>query len=300
MKSLIGFLLILCTLELAAQDVLVLGIAQDAGHPQADCHKQCCESVRSGESAGHLVASLAISDGRSFWIVDATPDFTDQLALAQKTFEGQKFSGVLLTHAHIGHYTGLMYLGREAMGSENVPVFVMPRMKKFLETSGPWDQLVSLKNIQLIQITDNQDFQLGEHLRIKPILVPHRDEYSETVGFSISGAQTKLLYIPDIDKWERWYHSLDQILIEFDHLLIDGTFYNGDELPGRDMNEVPHPTVSETIQTLLMVPEEEKRKITFIHLNHTNPLLDESSKAYQEVLSEGMRVAKEGELIRLY
>eukprot|EP00957_Ditylum_brightwellii_P156501 11911053-Ditylum_brightwellii.AAC.1 len=57
--------------------------------------------------------------------------------------------GIFLTHAHIGHYTGLMYLGREALGAVDVPVYAMPRMRSFLKNNGPWSQLVSLGNINI-------------------------------------------------------------------------------------------------------------------------------------------------------
>lgn len=289
----------LCS-QVYSQEILVLGIAQDAGHPQADCHKECCTRVHEGNAEAHLVSSLAISDGLSFWIIDATPDFPAQLKLAQETFEGQTFSGILLTHAHIGHYTGIMFLGREAMGAKSIPVFAMPRMKDFIESNGPWSQLVELKNIQLIQVQDNQTFDLGEYLRITPVLVPHRDEYSETAGFSIASAEKKALFIPDIDKWDRWYKSINEVAREYDHLLLDGTFYGEDELPGRNMEEIPHPFIVETSDLLRSLTEDEKMKIQFIHLNHTNPILDEGSKEYQELLLSGYRVAKRGNIIKLY
>ena len=300
MKSvMLGLTIFFCT-SLQAQEVLILGVAQDAGHPQADCHKNCCASVHDGTANPHLVSSLAISDGLSFWIIDATPDFPEQLRIAQGAFEGQSFSGVILTHAHIGHYTGLMYLGREAMGAKSVPVFVMPRMKSYLENNGPWSQLVELKNIQLIQMIDNERVKLGEYLTLTPILVPHRDEFSETVGFSVASNEKNLLFIPDIDKWDRWHLSLDQIIGEYDHLLLDGTFYDGRELPGRNMEEIPHPFVVETNELLKALSLEEKEKVQFIHLNHTNPLLNQDSKEYQEVMLSGYRVARRGDLITLY
>jgi len=193
-----------------------------------------------------------------------------------------------------------MYLGREAMGAKSVPVFVMPRMKSYLENNGPWSQLVELKNIQLIQMIDNERVKLGEYLTLTPILVPHRDEFSETVGFSVASNEKNLLFIPDIDKWDRWHLSLDQIIGEYDHLLLDGTFYDGRELPGRNMEEIPHPFVVETNELLKALSLEEKEKVQFIHLNHTNPLLNQDSKEYQEVMLSGYRVARRGDLITLY
>ena len=58
-------------------------------------------------------------------------------------------SGIFLTHAHMGHYTGLMWLGKEVMGAAKVPVHAMPRMAAYLRSNGPWSQLVKLENIEL-------------------------------------------------------------------------------------------------------------------------------------------------------
>jgi pyrroloquinoline quinone biosynthesis protein B len=147
---------------------------------------------------------------------------------------------------------------------------------------------------------DNERVKLGEYLTLTPILVPHRDEFSETVGFSVASNEKNLLFIPDIDKWDRWHLSLDQIIGEYDHLLLDGTFYDGRELPGRNMEEIPHPFVVETNELLKALSLEEKEKVQFIHLNHTNPLLNQDSKEYQEVMLSGYRVARRGDLITLY
>ncbi len=79
----------------------------------------------------------------------------------------------------------------------------MKNMEEFLKSNGPWDQLVMLKNIQLKRIKENVNIKIGDGLFIEPFLVPHCDEYSETVGYQVMGQNKSLLYIPDIDKWNK-------------------------------------------------------------------------------------------------
>ncbi len=166
--------------------VVVLGVAQDGGQPQAGCRKHCCTSGRNEH-----VSSLALVDpgSRRWWLFDATPDFRAQLARLAREAPTCTLAGVFLTHAHMGHYTGLMHLGREAMGARAVPVWAMPRMRDFLASSGPWSQLVRLRNIELQPLAADSTVTLGDSLHVTPFLVPHRDEYSETVGFRIEGAR---------------------------------------------------------------------------------------------------------------
>ncbi|MEC7848966.1 MAG: MBL fold metallo-hydrolase, partial [Candidatus Neomarinimicrobiota bacterium] len=206
---------------------VVLGIAQDGGYPHAGCVKLCCKDLWDNKTSyREKVSSIAIIDPRTrlAWIIDATPDFHEQLhTVTQK--HSARLAGIFITHAHIGHYTGLMHLGREVMGAKNITVYAMPRMKRFLEKNGPWNQLVELNNIQLNPIKDQKEIILGKQLIIEPFRVPHRDEYSETVGFTIIGPNESMIYIPDIDKWDRWEHNISLWIEQHSYALLDGTFY---------------------------------------------------------------------------
>lgn len=275
--------------------LVVLGIAQDAGFPQAGCQKSCCKEVWDHPEKRKKVTSLGIVSPElgKHWIIDATPDIKDQLYSLQSQW-GTELAGVFLTHAHMGHYTGLIHLGREAMGSHQIPVYAMPRMQTFLETNGPWDQLVSLDNIELKTLQADSSIQLTPQLSITPILVPHRDEYSETVGFEIAGAGQTILFIPDIDKWEKWERDIRELLPLVDLAFIDGSFYGENELPGRDMSLIPHPLVEESMALLDILSPSDRAKINFIHFNHTNPLLQEKSQARKELKQKGFNLAVEG------
>lgn len=279
--------------------IIVLGIAQDAGYPQADCKKSCCKNIWDKHSKRKMVSCLGLKIPKSneVYLFDATPDFKDQL----QKLKGKKaynLGGVFLTHAHTGHYTGLINLGREAMGANSVPVYAMSRMQEFLSTNGPWDQLVKLKNISFRELESEQNVMLSENIGVKPILVPHRDEYSETVGFIISGPIKKVLFIPDIDKWHLWKFDIKEQIKEVDFAFLDGTFYQNGEIRGRDMSQIPHPFVEESMRLFKDLPEDEKSKVHFIHLNHTNPLL-RNGEEYNEVLKQGFQIAKEGMVIRI-
>ena len=280
--------------------IVVLGTTQDAGYPQIGCDKECCKKYWDKKITKQKVSCLALFDPSTDqkWIFDATPDLTEQLHDADKVQKGN-LSGIFLTHAHIGHYTGLMYLGREALNAKEIPVNAMPRMYDYLKSNGPWSQLVGLKNIQLQKLKADSAIKLTDRISVTPILVPHRDEFSETVGYSITTGNKTVLFIPDIDKWHKWDRDIKQLVKQHDHLFLDGTFYKDDELPGRNMNEVPHPFIQESADLFSGLSLTEKQKIWFIHFNHTNALIDKSSKQYKEVKSKGFNVAVEGLKISL-
>ncbi|MFT3746031.1 MAG: MBL fold metallo-hydrolase [Pyrinomonadaceae bacterium] len=281
--------------------VVVLGIGQDAGVPQMGCETPFCRRAWKDQRLRQTVSSIALVDPetKSRWIFDATPDLPEQFDLL-KTITGDRsnnISGIFLTHAHIGHYTGLMYLGRESMGAKEIPVFAMPRMKQMLETNAPWSQLVSLKNIVITELKDKNSVRLNDRLSVEPFLVPHRDEFSETVGFRIRSGSKTLVFIPDIDKWQKWSTPLTEIVKNSDHLLIDGTFYADGEI-NRPMSEVPHPFVSETMELLKGLPVRDRSKVHFTHFNHSNPLVQGDRKKISEVEKAGFHIAKRG--LRLY
>ena len=279
--------------------VVVLGIAQDGGAPHAGCEKSCCiELWESGKK--EKVSSIGIVNPltKQSWLFDATPDFPSQYRILTEN-HNTELVGIFLTHAHMGHYTDLLHLGREVMGKKNVPVYVMSRMKRFLETNGPWSQLVTLKNINLKLIENNKYIKIGEQLFIEPFLVPHRDEYSETVGYRIIGNEKSLAFIPDIDKWEEWHGSIFQLVLNTDILLIDGTFYSQNEIPHRNMAEIPHPFIIESMETLSELNSENRSKIHFIHFNHSNPAIKDNSPAYHTIRSKRFNLAREGDRFNL-
>jgi pyrroloquinoline quinone biosynthesis protein B len=282
--------------------VKVLGTAQDGGLPQIGCYCKNCLRAREDKRFSRLISSLAIADlgEKKFFILDATPDIRIQSDIAFDRFtlkkQGRKNSphGVLLTHAHIGHYTGLMFYGYEAMSTHKMPVYCSSRMKGYLSTNGPWSQLVSLENISTHTLSLEKETFLTPRISFTPFLVPHRNEYTDTLGFIISGEKRKLLYIPDVQSWEAWSRSIVEETRRSDVSLLDGTFYSSEELPGRDLSKIGHPFIKTSLKTLKDVAEEGKTKIHFTHLNHSNLALDPEGDARKEVEGRGFGIASEG------
>jgi len=283
--------------------ILVLGIAQDAGYPQTGCYAPHCMPGWEVPERRRTTSSIAVIDTgcRKKYLFDATPDMREQLyALHRRAPDGEyDLAGVFLTHAHIGHYTGLMHFGHEAMGARGVPVFAMPRMREFLSSNGPWDQLVRYQNISLKPLEAGVPVALSPDLSVTPIPVPHRDEYSETVGYRIDGPNRTAVFIPDIDKWDRWDTDIRDIVRSVDYALIDAAFFADGELPGRDMSNIPHPFVSESMALFGDMTDDEKSRVIFIHMNHSNPLLDPDSPEQAVVRDRGFRVAFEGMRLEL-
>lgn len=287
-----------------APQLIILGIAQDGGDPQAGTKSS---PAFEDYSLRHFATSLAvvIPADSSRWLFEATPDFKDQLHALDVRFPvaGRPgLSGIFLTHAHIGHYLGLAQVGHEAMGAHGVPVYAMPRMRDYLSTNGPWDQLVRLNNIELRPLEDRATVVPTDGIEVTAMLVPHRDEYSETVGFKISGPHRSALFIPDINKWERWDDQgvrIEDVVADVDLAFLDGTFFANGEIPGRDMSLFPHPFVSETMDRFDSVAPELRSRVYFIHMNHTNPAIHEESAASREISRRGFNVARRGDCFAL-
>jgi pyrroloquinoline quinone biosynthesis protein B len=303
MRVLFAILLILTSFSLYGQNapfLVVLGTVQDAGSPHIGCQKACCSKLFEQPDPSRKVVCLGLVDpaSQTTYLFEATPDFSAQVKMLKQNapFETSELpDGIFLTHAHIGHYTGLMYLGREAIGADSVKVYAMPRMKSFLEENGPWDQLVSLGNIRINGLESKIPPTLeAKEFNILPFEVPHRDEYSETVGYLIYGPNKKALFLPDIDKWEKWDTDIREMIKKVDYAFLDATFFDGEEINNRDIAEIPHPFVIESMALFKDLPEKEKDKVYFIHFNHTNPLLNSDSPQAKLVREKGFHIAEMG------
>jgi pyrroloquinoline quinone biosynthesis protein B len=304
------FFLISCDTELKSikkeqvskQYLTVLGIAQDAGYPHIGCQKECCANFYNGNYKKQKVVSLGLVDieNKQKWLFEATPDIATQLAnLEQHHLKTNSLiNGVFLTHAHIGHYAGLMYFGREALGKKGTPIFAMPKMKTFLTENGPWNQLVALENIVFNNLQNDTTIVLNTKLKVTPFLVPHRDEFSETVGYKIEGKNKTALFIPDINKWGKWNKNIVEEVQKVDYAFLDATFFKEGEI-NRPMSEIPHPFIEETIHLFKDEAIATKNKVIFIHFNHTNPALQRTSKVKTTAEKLGFRFAFEGMKIDL-
>ena len=271
-----------------AQTLVVLGTLQDGGSPHMGCLKSCCASERPND----YVVSLGVIDESKHFLFDASPDIVSQTNYLQSISPAKELE-IFLTHAHMGHYVGLIHLGRESANTKKTPVYAMPRMAKFLRNNGPWSQLISLENISIQPIQNKTPVSVTPRMTVTPLVVPHRDEFSETVGYLIAGQSKHALYIPDIDKWDLWETDINTLLTWVDYAFLDATFFEDGEIP-RPMSEVPHPFVEESVTRFKSLTVKEKSKIYFIHLNHTNPARDEDFAKRKAIESEGYQFATFG------
>ncbi|MFC5602823.1 MBL fold metallo-hydrolase [Sporosarcina koreensis] len=276
----------------------VLGTAQDAGLPHPNCFcENCAEAIENPEFR-RTAASLAIvlPEGKAWHLIDATPDMKEQMARVQMkhNLQGQLMSSIFLTHAHLGHYPGLLFLGREAIGANKVPVLAGAKMKNLLEEQAPWSQLTKLNNIDLQEMHDGQAIAVSPDVTVTPVEVPHRNEFSETFAFWITGTKKKVLYIPDIDRWEQWGKDIYESCKDADICLLDGTFHSTKDLEkiGRDYREIPHPVMTETMDRLQDLVEQ--TDIYFIHLNHSNPAINQEGTVRKTLEMKGFHIPEEG------
>ena len=271
--------------------VLVLGTAQDAGVPHAGCSCNHCNAARLDRSLVRRPASIAIrsTEGRVV-LVDATPAIASQLADIHERLRAPRPDALLLTHAHMGHYLGLAHLGTEGLNVSSLPVYGTTRMHRFLRENRPWSHLIKRDQIAFRELNAGQSLALDD-VTIDAIDSPHRGEDTDTLGFVVRGPTRSLAYVPDIDAWNDEWLS---IIRRMDIALIDGTFYDDSELPGRDVRKIPHPQVAETVQTL----KDCTTDIRFVHLNHSNLLLHANVHA-RRALPRQFSICDEGEWYRI-
>jgi pyrroloquinoline quinone biosynthesis protein B len=325
--------------------VVVLGTAQDGGLPHIGCDSGNCAAARRDPSRRRLVTSLMLCDPRSGkrWLFDCTPDVREELdrvrGIPAKRFENAAaprpppFDGMFLTHAHMGHYGGLLQLGREAYAVMGVPTYVTPRFAGFLRGNDPWKRMVDDGRLVIHELAPGDpgspsgaagsaragggvSVELAPDLHVDCFRVPHRDEFSDTVGFVIRGPRRSLAYLPDIDKWEKWDawtwaeagagaaapspspspsqgRRVETLIGAVDYALLDGCFFADGEIPGRSIQDIPHPFIAESVARFAPLPAAERDKVFFTHLNHTNPAADPASDAARAVGNAGMHVLDE-------
>lgn len=288
--------------EGCSAEFIILGTAQDAGAPQIGNHDDLAWADPSLKAHAASAALVDYKSG-SRYLFEATPDMREQLytldGIAPPANDDPLgLSGIFLTHAHIGHYAGLIFVGHESAGTKGLNVYAMPRMGDYLQSNGPWSQLVDFENIKLQPLAAGGTTKLKGRLSVTPYQVPHRDEFSETVGFEISGGAKSVLFLPDIDSWDEWEdygQTIEARLAAVDYAFLDATFYDDNELPGRDMSAIPHPRLKGSMDRFDSLPQSEREKVRFIHFNHTNAARFKDSDISKEINRRGYKLAKAGE-----
>ena len=273
--------------------VHVLGTVQDGGVPHPGCVCGACAAARSDPKRRRRIACIAVEGetGKTF-LVDAGPDLRDQLDVLSRA-TGRKppaLDAVAITHAHVGHYLGLAFLGKEAMHTRLLPVFGTPSVARFLKGNRPWSHLVEREEIDLQILAPGHPHPFDGAI-LHAFLTPHRGEDTDTVGFEIVGRKRRLVYVSDADVFPP---QMVERIRDADVAIVDGTFFSPAELPHREILAVRHPYVRDSIGLL----EGAKGQIYFTHMNHTNPMLDPASPEAKS-LPKGFHVLEEGAVFEL-
>jgi pyrroloquinoline quinone biosynthesis protein B len=291
----------------AACELFVLGITQDGGLPHFGCEQACCAAARASGRVEFPVA-LGVVDRRGasppkLLLVEATPRIEEQVAMLHELagVHGRgraPVDAVLTTHAHLGHYLGLAWFGREVAGSRAVPLHCSPRFAQFLRSNAPWRQLVALQQLDVREFAVGEAFAPWPGLTVRALAVPHRDEFSDTMAYVLRGPTRAVLFVPDIDAWERTPGLLATLLDGVDVAYLDGTFFDGSELPDRDPREIPHPLMTRTMELLGERARARPGTLRFLHCNHTNPALHDPV-VRARVEAAGFAIAVAGERVAL-
>ena len=271
--------------------IVLLGTAQDAGVPQLGCDCAICTRALSNMSYRRLVAAIGIINP----ITEKSylPNRTGVKTKSQESKLG--LEGIFLTHAHMGHYLGLLQFGKEASAAKKLPVHATSSMVDFLEANSPFKDLVNEQNIITNKITPGGKCLHENNLDITPLPVLHRHEHSDTVGYLIKGAKKQLLYIPDMDQLTE---PVQKQISKADIALIDGTFYDKAELSTRrNYEDILHPTISKSMVELKLLLR--NTNIYYTHFNHTNPVLDPDSEPRKMVKSAGFGIARERQTFKI-
>jgi pyrroloquinoline quinone biosynthesis protein B len=297
--------------------VHVLGAAAGGGFPQWNCNCRNCDGVRKGtiRATPRTQSSIAVSSNGTDWVLfNASPDVLAQIKAfpALQPGRGLRDSGiraVVLVDGQIDHTTGLLML-REGKPLE---VYCTDMVREDLTTGNPLFHILGHYcgvNWQRVGLDTGSAFAIPgiEHLRFEPVALkskappysPHRDNPhdGDNIGMRITDTRSRrnLFYAPGLGEIEP---HLKPLLEGAHAVLVDGTFWTDDEMirlgiskkRARDIGHLPQSGDDGMISVLK--PLKAARKI-LIHINNTNPILDEASSERATLERAGIEVAYDG------
>ena len=296
--------------------IKILGSGAGGGFPQWNCNCYNCKRIRSGEMNGkaRTQSSIAVSSDNNNWLlINASPDIRAQLEAfpAIQPKHGLRDTGikaVLLIDSQIDHTTGLLML-REG---KPLDVYCTEMVRQDLTTGFPVFNMLAhycTVNHHPVPI-DGGSFTIPaiadlrfytQALKSKaPPYSPHRHDPhdGDNIGLVIEQISTgkKVYYSPGLGEIEP--HVLANMQ-NADCILVDGTFWSENEMidlglskkPAAEMGHLPQSGAGGMIEVLNGVPK--ARKI-LIHINNSNPILDEASEAYRILQTNKIEVAYDG------
>ena len=304
--------------------VKILGSAAGGGFPQWNCACSNCRRVRNGtlQGSARTQAQIAVSsDGHSWYLLNASPDLPKQIEAfppLQPSLHSREtpIAAIVLTSADLDQVLGVILL-RE---SQPLRVYATRAIRKILiehnivfgmvKDQVAWDEIApgcafelrsvggenSGINCLPFSLAGNYPYYVGRELAAT--LPPEE----ALMGLAISSATgAGIVYMPAAPRIEEsWIRHFERA----DVLLFDGTFWSDDELVrvrggGRTARQMGHIPISGTEGSLALLAGVKRPRKIFIHVNNTNPILDEASAEYRQVRDTGWEVAHDGEEFEL-
>ena len=300
----------------------VLGSAAGGGFPQWNCNCPQCSAGRGG-SRHHLPrtqSSIAVTANETDWLlINASPDVLQQIKAfpalqPARALRDTGIAAVLLMDAQIDHTTGLLMLREHR---QKLPLYCHPLVREDLSSGNPLFKVLShycdidWRELQLqtafqVPALSGLQFEALPLISNAPPYSPHRDkpQPGDNVGLSVKDQASgkTLFYAPGLGQMEP---HVWQAMQQADCVLVDGTLWTYDEMialgaskkTSRAMGHMPQSGADGMIEWLDKLPAH-VRKI-LIHINNTNPILDDSSPQRQTLTAHGIEVAFDGMEIEL-
>ena len=303
--------------------IRVLGSAAGGGFPQWNCSCPNCSSLRGGsvKARPRTQAQVAVSSGPSSWfLLNASPDLRQQILATPElsvtsSSPGSPISTILLTSAEVDCVMGLLHLRefhplhiystlsvRRILTEENSLFRVLARSNPPVR----WDTL-SLDRLMPLVAPSSPGAKDGFFCKAVPLLGGFPDYLSDSlkgsfppedavIGLQLIHKEKRFFYAPSIPGLgEDWQRSVD----ESDLALLDGTFWTDDELiqakrsrrTARDMGHLPLSGERGMLKRTFRLG---KTKRVIIHINNTNPVLNEESPEHHAVRDAGWEIAYDG------
>ncbi|MBI1916818.1 MAG: pyrroloquinoline quinone biosynthesis protein PqqB [Planctomycetes bacterium] len=302
--------------------IRILGSAAGGGVPQWNCRCPNCAAAWDGSPAvqPRTQSSVAVSaDGRAWFLLNVSPDVRQQILAFPELGppEGQQrgtaIAGCVLTDAELDHTAGLLILREEPPLS----LFGTPVVHRWLSSSNlihmfltliprSWTKLPLYEFIDLTLPDGSpsglrvQAFPLGDHV---PRFIPEQGQLGSVVGLLVQNKKTggRLVYAPGVEEISPGLKSAAQ---GADCILIDGTFWDDDEplrfgIGQRSAREMGHLPVSGPEGSLDWLSGLKAPHRVYVHINNTNPMLNECGPGYRRVSECGVRVGADGDHFEL-
>jgi len=298
--------------------VVVLGSAAGGGFPQWNCHCPNCKGLREGtiKARPRTQSSIAVSaNGQDWVLINASPDLRQQINQTPQLWpadakRGTNIRGVVLCDSQVDHSTGLLTL-REGLPMD---IYCTDVVHQDLSTNYPLFPMLKHwhggLNFKTISCDHRQPFTVEDvpGLAFHPVLLKsnappysvYRDAIVDgnNIGLKIvdTSSNKALFYAPGIVETTA---LVEQMLSEADVALIDGTLWLDDEMitagVGEKLgSEMGHMPVNGPYGSVALLQRFDLARKILIHINNTNPILNEESPQHQFVLDSGVEIAVDG------